>query len=494
MYVSMRRYGVVVLGTLALLGPLTTEAHGQRRPLVNPLNLGLSLNPFVNPFATIQQFPNVAVLGRALQNQALLNNPALFNTSLRQGLQNQVSVDQAILNNPALFASLGRGFQNRALRQQAFRNQAFLNNRAFLNLSAGLGYGSLLNSPAAGLGYGALLNSSAGLGSGALLGAAAYGGVGGYGGYGTQWMQNPYSGYLQGATSITNANANYQLTIQQAKLLRQDAIRSAIQTRRAWIEQAEYERAHMPDPEKIRQAELARELDHARNSPPLTEIWSARSLNTLLRSLIAQQGQGLRGPNVPLSEDTLKSINLTAGDTRGNVGLLKDNGNLQWPQPLRGELFKETREDLDRQMRLASRAVMVGNGMPDEGTVNDLDADWKKLNEMLDASVSTLSPDQYVEAKRYLKLVGSTITALKDRNVSNYFNGKWTAQGKNVAALVKYLGENGLSFAPSTPSDEPAYLALYYALAAFDAGMRSVAANTSGRGGSGGNEGGSDDK
>jgi hypothetical protein len=456
MDVSLRRSGVVVLGVLALLGPLTTQVHGQRRPLVNPLNLGLNLNPFVNPFATIQRFPNVAVLGRTLQNQALLTHPALFNAFLRQSLQNQTSRDQAILNNPALFASLGQGLQNRALRHQALRGQAILNNPALFNPSAGLGYGSLLNSPAAGLGYG----------------------MSGYGGFGTQWMQNPYSGYLQGATSITNANAQYQTTIQQARIRRQEASRSAIQTRRAWIEEAEYERAHMPDPEKIRQAELAREIDHARNSPTLTEIWSSHSLNTLLRNLIAQQGQGMRGPDVPLSEDTLKSINLTVGDTRGNVGLLKDNGTLQWPQPLQGELFKETREDLNRHMRFAARAVVVANGMPDESTVKDLDADWRKLNETLDASVSTLSPDQYVEAKRYLKLVGNTITALKDRNVSNYFNGKWTARGKDVAALVKYLGENGLWFAPATPSDESAYLALYHALAGFDAGMIRVASTS----------------
>jgi hypothetical protein len=104
--------------------------------------------------------------------------------------------------------------------------------------------------------------------------------------------------YLQGAAAVTLANAEYQLGIQQAKLVRQEATRSALQTRRASIEQAEYERTHMPDPERIRQQQLARELDRARVSPPLTETWSGHSLNVLLYNLIVQQGQGMQGPNM----------------------------------------------------------------------------------------------------------------------------------------------------------------------------------------------------
>jgi hypothetical protein len=431
----------------------------------------LNPNPFVNPFAAIQRFPNVAVLGQALRNQALLNqalrnqallnNPALLNASLRQALQNQVFRDQAILNNPALLASLGLGAQNRILRHEAFREQALLINPALLNASS-LGYGSLLAS-AASSGYGTY----------------------GYGGYYTQWMQNPYEGYLRGAASLTKANAECQQTIQQARLTREELRRSAIQTRRAWIEEAEWERAQMADPEKIRQAQLQRELVRARVSPPLTEIWSGQSLNTLLRNAIAVQGQA-RGQNVPLSEDTLKSINLMAGDTCGNVGLLKDNGNLRWPQPLMGEKFKEAREKMDRHLKMAARTVNGGGGAPAEEIIRDLDADWKKLNDTLEANGSILSPDQYVESKRYLKLLGDTLVALKDSKLPNYFNGTWSAKGKRVAELVKHMAEQGLWFAPATPNDEAAYLALYHALATFDASMPRSASSTNNSGSSSG--------
>jgi hypothetical protein len=283
-------------------------------------------------------------------------------------------------------------------------------------------------------------------------------------------MMNPYEGYLQGAASVTKANAQYQLTIQQAKLVREQARQESLKTRRAMMEQAEYEWAHRPDPEKIRQEALRRELDRARVSPPLTEIASGRSLNALLRHLIAQQGQGVRGPNVPLSEDNLKAINLTSGDTRGNVGLLKDNGNLQWPPSLNGEAYKDAREDLSRHMKDAFRTVQL-NRNPDESTLNDLQADLKKMHDTLDQHISALSPDQYVEARRYVRLLGDTITALRDRNVINYLNGAWTPKGRNVAELVQFMRDKGLWFAPAAPSDQSAYTALYHAMAAFDASM-----------------------
>jgi hypothetical protein len=418
MFVSVRRFLALALGALALLGSPGRQAHAQGRPIVVPLNPGLNQNPFVNPFGAINRFPNVAVLGQTFQNVS-----------------------------PSL-AGYGMGY--------------------------GMGYGGY------GMGYGgygtqSTYGGSSGVGGyGSLLTKSGYGDSGGYGGYGTQSMQNPYEGYLRGATAITYANAQYQLTIQQAKLVRQEAVRSALKTRYAYTEEADYERGHMPDPEKIRQAELARELDHARVDPPLTEIWSGKALNVLLRHLVKQQGSGEKGPNTPLSEDTFKWVNLTTGDSRANVGLLKDNGNLQWPQPLLDDKFTKAREDLVRCLRDAVNVVKVDKGVA-PGTLKDLDTDFKELNDTLDANIGALSPSRYIEARRYLNLVGHAIQALKDPNVSQHFNQNWTAKSKNVDELVRFMGERGLWFAPATPGDEPAYRALYHALVAFDTNMTQTA-------------------
>jgi hypothetical protein len=279
--------------------------------------------------------------------------------------------------------------------------------------------------------------------------------------------------YLQGAAEVTRANAEYQQALQEARLAREKANQEHLVTRRRTIEQAEWERSRLPDPETVRQEQLARALDRARVSPPLTEIWSGEPLNVLLRNLAARQSQRDHGPNVPLSEEVLESINLAAGDTRGHVGLLKD-GPLQWPRPLDGEAFQKGREAVNRGLRHAVKAVQL-KGRPDRGTLKALRADLKELRERLDASVHALSPDESIQAARYLKLVGNTVTALEDPNVFNHFNGNWTARGENVSELVNFMAEKGLRFAPAAPGDEPAYLALYHALAAYDAGVTRVA-------------------
>ena len=426
MFLSMRCVGATFLGLAALLGSFNGHAQAQRVPMMGAINPGIA--------------PARGLAGLATAS--------------------------ALANRGVGFGALGSGFGIPGFGSRGFGGVGF----------NGLGFGTLNPSFAAGLGYGSLLNGGVGFNGGLGFGGG-FGGLG-WGGAFTQWMMNPYEGYLSGTASVTNANAQYQVTISQAKLLRQEAIRSAFQTRRDAIEQAEYERAHMADPEKIRQQQLARELDRARVSPPLTEVWSGKSLNVLLSNAIARQSRGVRGPTVPVSEDVLKSVNPTAGDTRGNIGLLKDNGNLQWPQGLQGEAFKEAREDLSRRMKQAVQTITAGNKSPDESTLSDMQADLKRLNETADGSVNVLSPDQYIEAKRYLGQVGNAVTALRDRNVSNYFNENWRIRGKSVAEVVKFMADKGLWFAPATPGDESAYLALYHALAAFDAGMPRLATNS----------------
>jgi hypothetical protein len=122
-------------------------------------------------------------------------------------------------------------------------------------------------------------------------------------------------------------------------------------------------------------------------------------------------------------------------------------------------------------MKQAVQTVTAGNKSPDESTLADMQADLKRLNETVDASVNVISPDQHIEAKRYLGQMGNAVTALRDRNVSNYLSGNWLPRSKTVAELVKYMADKGLWFAPATPGDEAAY----HALAAFDAGMPRLA-------------------
>lgn len=358
--------------------------------------------------------------------------------------------------------------------------------------SGSLGFNPYVNplggsSGSSGMGYGSLHMSSSGehgsdeeIGEGLLSSAASGAGYGyGYGLSNVQWMMNPYQGYLQGAADLTRANSQYVQTIQQARLTRQESIRSSLRTRRAMIEEAAWERAHLPDPERIRQRTLQRELSAARVHPPLNDIWSGRALNTLLRHLITQMGDGARGPRVPIREGIAQHINVKVGDSAGNVALLKNKGELDWPESLQGSAFKESREQIDALMRQAYKSLDLGNN-PHSATLNDLLAQFRKMRNTLQSHVSEMKPDEYIESQRCLAAIGQTIKGLQDPNVGQQFRGEWRpTKARSVAELVLHMRDKGLLFAPASARDEAAYVALYHALAAFDAGVGRIVRGTS---------------
>jgi hypothetical protein len=104
--------------------------------------------------------------------------------------------------------------------------------------------------------------------AGAYTGPAMYPmpapGSGGYNPWGWGWgASNPYEGYLNGAANVTLANAQYQMITQQARLVREQANQSHLDTRRKTIEQRQWELAQMPDPEEERQRDMYRALNRA---------------------------------------------------------------------------------------------------------------------------------------------------------------------------------------------------------------------------------------
>jgi hypothetical protein len=305
------------------------------------------------------------------------------------------------------------------------------------------------------------------------IGYGGYGGLG-LGGWGTQWMQNPYEGYLNGAANVTTANAQYQLTIQQAKLAREEARRSALQTRRETILERQYELSLMPDAEQIRQQQLMKSLQRSRNNPPLTEIWSATALNDLLRDIQSAQTRGVAGPDMPLTPDVLKHINMTAGTTRGGVGLLREDGKLTWPFVLRKTMFDEPRKRIDE---LLPKAVKEAHSGPvGVEVLDDLNAALKQLERALDARVADLTPSESIQGSRYVRELKDSLRVLQQSDVARYFRTEWTPQGSTVAELVRQMTREGLRFAPAVSGDESYYTSLHRSLVNYDMGLSQLTA------------------
>ena len=308
--------------------------------------------------------------------------------------------------------------------------------------------------------------------------------VGGYGtGYG--YGANPYArntpmqGYMNGAANVTTANAQYQMTIQQAKQEREKARRSALQTRRATIEERQYELSIQPSAEDLRQKDIRYNLQRARHNPPKTEIWSGGALNDLLRAIQDGQSHGLTGPQVALPADVLKHINLTSGTSRGGVGLLKDDGKLSWPAVLRKDTFDTERNQLNKQIQQA--VDQAHSGEVDVNLLDNIDKSLKDLQRHIDAQVEVLSPSQFIQASRYTRELKSGYQVLQQSDVAKFFKSNRTPQGPTVGDLIKQMTKEGLRFGPATSGDESSYTVMHRLLVDYDVGIAQLSAGVAHR-------------
>ncbi len=251
---------------------------------------------------------------------------------------------------------------------------------------------------------------------------------------------------------------------------REQANQAALDTERKRIEFQRWLESTRDTAPKMRERDLATDLERARKNPPATEVWSAKPLNDLLRSIQASKPSRVASP--ALDEDVLKHVNLTDGTSPGSVGPLKE-GSLDWPDSLKEPAFDKARARLARNLRLAI-AQLKDREPLDNAQLKDIKADFQELNRLLGENAEDLSPAQYIEAKRFLNRLSESIRALSDPKAVNYFNGKWVARGKNVAELVSFLTKEGLIFAPAGSGDESAYNALYTALRNYEAALQSA--------------------
>jgi hypothetical protein len=463
---SLRRFGAAALLGLAVGLALPALALAQIRPGVGPggvaVPFGVNRGPFNGPFSNLGPFYmfgntraqmalnqsafNVAMLGRAYSNvppYLFGYNPYPSPIYATGGVYNG-----AAAYNPYLYGGYGGGYGS-----------------SIYGSPYGAGTATLATNP-----YGV---GPYGAGSATLDPYSAAASA--YAPSSSSYYPDPYGGYLRGVADVISSTGNYYLTMQNARLMNEQVKRSQLDTRRKILDEARYERMQQPTAEDLRQQDLEAAYNRARHDPPATEVWSGRSLNDLLRNLVSLQKRGLKGPNVPLDEDTLKHVNLKVAGGTGNVGLLKGDGSLDWPASLQDARFAEDRKRFADQLANAVEQVKLGNRV-EPARLKDMRAELDRLSDTLDKSVTELSPTKYIEGMRYLNQLGDALRALDDRKVSDLVSSAWVGKVKNVAELVKYLGDSGLEFAPAVGSgDEAAYRALHGAMAAFDYGIASVA-------------------
>jgi hypothetical protein len=219
-----------------------------------------------------------------------------------------------------------------------------------------------------------------------------------------------------------------------------------------------------PRVEEDREIKRQEQVVRARQSPPMTEVWSGQSLNDLLIDLQRLQERGVKPSDVSIDEKTLDQISVTTGKAGGSIGLLRQN-SLIWPAMIRRERFEDDRKRIEE---LLSIAVEQGSrGMVETQVVDTaarallLLSDHLRLGENVDAM-------DYMEAKRYVRHLQDAVEALRRPEAAKLMAGEYAARGRSVEELVKNMTASGLRFAPALPGQEAAYAALHRALASYN--------------------------
>lgn len=275
-------------------------------------------------------------------------------------------------------------------------------------------------------------------------------------------------GFLIGASSVIDASGQLQVTTQQAKLMQEQTKQEKLRTQRQAFDERRYEQMLTPTLEEERRYSQQQELRRSQNDPPITEIWSGKALNDLLKDLQKLQSHGAYAPTSPLDQSMLKHINVTNGTTEGGNTKLVREGKTKWPLALRDKSFDKQRGDIDKLLPEAIQQAKGGE--VDEDTLTSLIGAIKKLDKNLRSQVADISSTDYVRAKRYVSELESATKVLQDPNVANYF-GKWSARGNDVAELVKHMTDNGLQFAPAGQGDQSFYTALHRSMATYDVAL-----------------------
>jgi hypothetical protein len=436
--------GFFALGTLALT-PL-----GGRTQVVRPgfpFQIGVNLNQaafnqgmtgFIQPnipFQSPNSFPFGNIFAQRLNPNAAFNpstainffNPALTTAFNQQNAANLGAVNQAALNQ-AQFAGLFTSLANPYLAAA----NPYLGGASLTS--------SYANSP----------NS-------------AYGGYGGYGYYETE-----IGGYLRGTADIMSAQGRWYKDVQDALQMKEKYKQDKLATRRQKFDEYLYERERTPTPEDERQRAMHQLITRSLNNPPVAEILSGQAPNYVLTDISKNEPKKGGGPAIPLDEDLLRHVNLTPG--AGNPGLLKNDGHIVWPAALQTDDYRSERELLNSLAPEAIRQAV--NGRVDPGALKDMNSALTKLHDKLTANIRDITPNDYIEASRFLGYFGDALKILARPDAGDFFSSRFASKGMTVEDLVKYMSDKGLTFAPAVTGDESAYQALHRALVAYDLGSR----------------------
>jgi len=372
---------------------------------------------------------------------------------------------QAQFNNPYYIAAKNQ------MAQQNWMSQALINQQTAQAYTSqygpypGFGYSGYGVSPFYGTPYGG-------------AGVAAAGAVDPYG----AGLANPYSpggagpGFgtgqvLQGSADVMRSYGQVINAQESARLLREQALQAKLETRKKAFELEMYIKANTPtytqEQERIVKSTLRRIQT---NSLP-GEVTNGKSLNFLVDDLRKFPGKKISLEPITLSEGVLSHLNVTK-NTYG-LGILRDDGRVNWPVALQERMSVMQRKDMDEKLKELVKGAY--RSKMDVNVLNAVRAEVDKMRDDLVKRFNDVPTAQYIDAKRFLQEFHESTVAIEKGEAPIQANfQRFIEGGKSVQDVADYMVQNGLRFGPATANDEPAYRSAHSALASYDIAMNSA--------------------
>ena len=259
---------------------------------------------------------------------------------------------------------------------------------------------------------------------------------------------------------MIQAQGQYLKDEQEAAVLKTQAEHERVKVRRSKFDEDQYERERTPTTEDNRQEAMRTKLRRSFNNPPLTEIYSAEALNSVLDHMKALPDGLLARSRARLDANALAHINVAGG--KGNsLAIFKNGGRLEWTSVLQDAAFEKERDRLEDLAGETLRAVERGRSI-DRASIKAMTKGVDELEAALKRQATDFAPSEYIEAKRYLRALDTALNTLARGDVSEA--SREARRCRTVGELVKHMASAGLRFDAALPGDEDAYVALHTTL------------------------------
>jgi len=304
------------------------------------------------------------------------------------------------------------------------------------------------------------------------------GGLGaGYGGY-----LGSVGGYMYGLGALTEANAGYQIKIQEARVQQQVAERERIKSRLTWEESRSQElelrmkqvATRKDFRETVKKLYHDEQLNLSRSNPEPHYIQNGFALNMLLAEISRNQlDSSVRGAQIPIDMEMKGHLHINDSGSASGASLtyILPNGKLDWPAMMETDDFEPIRIELDK---LAAGLVteIKEKGKPAPTSYKKFEGTVEKLQKYLDGQVSNMSPHEFIYSNRFVSGLEKIMPLLLQRDAKKYFDGTFSPKAESVGELVEYMLQKGLKFGPASDIDRAAYEAFYRKLLEYDTSIR----------------------